>query len=195
MFLINLDYDRLLWQEDRYILTYNDDPTVLQNSEQTAIEEIKSYLRAYRFGSFDFDRIFINISQYDNTSNYVEGDTVWDNVLLPNSQTEFGVYVCLQSNNNTSLLDTSYWLKGDPRNQLLVMYLIDIIVYHLFAHIMPNSIPEIRIDRYKRAIKWLEDIRDGKVDSNLPIITPEPSEESATAQTAYTNGKRKNYRW
>ena len=41
----------------------------------------------------------------------------------------------------------------------------------------------------------LEDIRDGKVVANLPLIIPETNEAAVNAYTSHTNGKRNNYRY
>jgi hypothetical protein len=195
MYIINEDYNKFLYQEDRYIITYDDDPTTLDSSELAAAEEMKSYLRAYRFATFDFDNIFLPISQYNVATPYQVGQIVWGIVLLPSGLQEFGIYTCVQLGTNKPLLDTDFWEKKDPRNPLIVMYMCDIVIYHLFAHIMPNNIPQIRIDRYKHALKWLAEVRDGKIDPALSIITPEPSEKAANAYTSHKNGTRKNYRY
>ena len=43
---------------------------------------------------------------------------------------------------------TTYWTKGDNRNSQVVMYLIDMTLYHLHSRINPRNIPELRLIRY-----------------------------------------------
>lgn len=77
--------------------------------------------------------------------------------------------------------NTTYWKKGDNRNAQVVLYLIDIILYHLHARINPRNIPELREIRYNGgekqynkggSIGWLRDVQQGKVHLNAPVIQP-----------------------
>ncbi|WP_394749492.1 DUF1320 domain-containing protein [Spongiimicrobium salis] len=58
-------------------------------------------------------------------------------------------------------------VEGD-RNALVVMYMVDIAVYHMHSNITPSDIPEIRKDRYDNAMAWLKKVADGKITPNLP---------------------------
>jgi len=49
------------------------------------------------------------------------------------------------------------------------MYMIDITLYHLHARINPRNVPELRMQRRDEAIKWLQGVRDGKLQPNLPL--------------------------
>lgn len=49
------------------------------------------------------------------------------------------------------------------RPPMLVMYMIDIALYHLFSRLAGRQIPQTRIDRYNRAIDWLERAQAGRV--------------------------------
>lgn len=57
---------------------------------------------------------------------------------------------------------------GDARNPLVVMYMIDISLYHMHSRVTPRNIPEIRIDRYDSAIKWLDKVNKGALTPDLP---------------------------
>lgn len=61
-------------------------------------------------------------------------------------------------------------LEQEPkkRNALIVMYLVDMALYHLHSNIQPNDVPEIRYERYKQAIAWLKDVAVGKLSPVLP---------------------------
>lgn len=63
---------------------------------------------------------------------------------------------------------------GDSRNQLILMYLIDMTIYHLFARLEVNGgVPENRKQRYDSAIAWLLDVANGKSNPNLPAYPDE----------------------
>lgn len=69
--------------------------------------------------------------------------------------------------------DTSYWTTGDNRNQQLVMYVIDITLYHVHKRIAPRNIPDLRVKAYDDAIRWLKDAAKGDfITANLPRIQP-----------------------
>src|SRR5690242_9766040 len=50
-------------------------------------------------------------------------------------------------------VEAIFGATGADRNPLIIMYCIDILLYHLHTNITPNDIPQIRMDRYDRAIK------------------------------------------
>ena len=69
--------------------------------------------------------------------------------------------------------DTSYWTAGDNRNQQLVMYVIDITLYHIHKRIAPRNIPDLRVKAYDDAKKWLKDAAQGDyITADLPRIQP-----------------------
>jgi len=54
-----------------------------------------------------------------------------------------------------------YWAKGDNRNQQLILFVLDILIYHLYRRIPPAIVPEIRIFAYQQAIAWLKNVSKG----------------------------------
>lgn len=70
---------------------------------------------------------------------------------------------------------------GNDRNPLLIMYLIDITLYHLFSAITPRNVPQIRMDRYDMAIRWLDKVRKGDIDAGLPLIVNTDGETNGTS--------------
>ena len=66
------------------------------------------------------------------------------------------------------------------RSKLIVLYMIDITLYHLHSNITPDNIPEIRYIRYNRAIEWLKKVADAKISPNLP--------EYADLENPFENG-------
>lgn len=57
------------------------------------------------------------------------------------------------------------------RNRIIVMYAVDIVLYHLTASQPQKMGSEIRKERYDRAIKWFEGVQSGKIVPNLPMAT------------------------
>ncbi len=68
--------------------------------------------------------------------------------------------------------------NGQPdytqRNHLIVMYLIDISLYHIHARMASQDVPEIREIRYNAAIDWLKAVAAMKISPNLPELPTEP---------------------
>lgn len=73
---------------------------------------------------------------------------------------------------NTLPNNTAYWSFGDPRNAQVVMYMIDIVCYHVHSNLNPRNIPQLRMDRYQNAISWLKMVNGGDVTADLPEILP-----------------------
>lgn len=71
-----------------------------------------------------------------------------------------------------SLLQSTYWMSGDNRHPQIVMFCIDVALYHLYGRIAPKSIPEVRTDRYNAAIAELKMIARGEIASDLTKIQP-----------------------
>lgn len=66
---------------------------------------------------------------------------------------------------------------GDARNPLIIMYMIDIVIYHLHSNTATRVMPKTRADRYTAAIDWLTKVNAGDLDPSLPKIpdtTPDP---------------------
>jgi phage gp36-like protein len=74
---------------------------------------------------------------------------------------------------NTALTNTTYWTPGDNRDQMFVMILIDLTLYHVHSRIAPRNIPDLRVKRYDEAIKWLKECARGKdITPDLPLLQP-----------------------
>jgi Mu-like prophage protein gp36 len=74
--------------------------------------------------------------------------------------------------------DAIFGAAGTARNKLIVMFCIDIALYHMHTASNPLRFPEARKDRYKRAVDWLEMVQKGEIiPSDLPL------KQDATAGT------------
>lgn len=67
--------------------------------------------------------------------------------------------------------DAIFSAVGDDRNKLLVMYTVDVTLYHLSACMPDRFGGEIRQRRYERAVKWLEGVQSGRIVPDLPRAT------------------------
>lgn len=81
--------------------------------------------------------------------------------------------------------------EGTDRNRLIVMYTCDIALYHMSAAMPQKMGSEIREERYKRAIEWLEGVQAGKIVPDLPQIL---DEEGQPANTSFVYGCQKKLR-
>ena len=57
------------------------------------------------------------------------------------------------------------------RSALIVMYCVDIILYHISAATTPRQVPQVRKDRYDNAIDALKYIARGLSNPPLPLLT------------------------
>ena len=77
--------------------------------------------------------------------------------------------------------------EGDDRNRLIVMY-------HMSAAMPQKMGAEIREERYKRAIEWLEGVQAGKILPDLPLAVDEDG-EPAGGMLAYSSQKQLRHNW
>jgi hypothetical protein len=132
-------------------------------------------------------------SEYDNATSYTAGTQIWYNdyvytntfacVGVIPTNTAFWSVSALPYTVTAGTLptDTTKWSAGDNRNQQIVMYLIDITLYHLHSRINPRNIPDLRKERYDGnnpqqnggAIAWLKRCASGDVTADLPNILPQ----------------------
>lgn len=78
---------------------------------------------------------------------------------------------------------------GTARQPLILMYMIDIVLYHIHARINPKFIPDIRKDRYDIAISWLNKVARGDINPDLPKIENPESPLAGLGQRWGSNPK------
>lgn len=130
-------------------------------------------------------------AEYSNTTTYNIGDIVYYNNIaytcttscvgiLP-TNTQFWTVGSAYTVTGFYPDNTTYWQQGDNRNQQIVMYLLDITLYHLHSRINPRNIPDLRKERYDGnnatqnggAIAWLKRVASGDITADLPQILPQ----------------------
>ena len=80
--------------------------------------------------------------------------------------------------------------SGTERNAQLVMYCVDILLYHIHSNITPKNVPDVREKRYNAAIAWLKLVASDKLNPDLPII---PGQESG--EFSLGGNKKVSKRW
>ena len=129
--------------------------------------------------------------EYSNTTTYTVGNKVYYNNIeyscitscvgiLP-TNTQFWIAGLPYTVTSAYPDDTDAWIQGDNRNQQIVMYLLDITLYHLHSRINPRNVPDLRKERYDGnsptqsggAIAFLKRVASGDVTADLPQILPQ----------------------
>lgn len=59
---------------------------------------------------------------------------------------------------------------GDSRNAEIIMYMVDMVLYHLHSRINPGQVPELRKERYGDALTWLDKVASGDYAADLPKV-------------------------
>ena len=90
-------------------------------------------------------------------------------------------------------VDALFAQQGEDRHPLVLMFAIDIAVYHLFSLHNPQKLSQLRKDRYERAMEWLRQVAAQKI---LVDGAPELDQETVAGHTPLrvsSNPKRHNH--
>jgi hypothetical protein len=79
------------------------------------------------------------------------------------------------------------WVEEDPRNSLIVQYVVNILIFNICVRIAPRKIPEHRKFLYDEAIAWIKEVRDNLITPDLPKT--KPIDDSADAIPFGSEGK------
>ncbi len=77
------------------------------------------------------------------------------------------------------------------RKQIIVMYMIDISLYHIHSRMASDDVPEIRKIRYEAAINWLKAVAKLEISPDLPTL-PTDTTTNGTAILYGSETKRTN---
>ena len=83
--------------------------------------------------------------------------------------------------NKTYDVNAIFSATGSDRNALILMFALDITIYHIFCQHNPYKISQIRQDRYERAIEWLKGIMKGDITIADAPRLPEEDEKANSA--------------
>lgn len=67
-------------------------------------------------------------------------------------------------------------LEANERPKTLLMFVMDIALYHLHARVSPRQMNETREKRYERAIDWMRMVASGDLATSLPLKVNEDGE-------------------
>lgn len=81
---------------------------------------------------------------------------------------------------------------GEERNQLILMMVIDIAVYHIFCIHNPQKLSQVRKDRYERAVEWMKAVANEEVSIDGAPLLPEEDRARKSALMFKSNPKRIN---
>jgi phage gp36-like protein len=81
---------------------------------------------------------------------------------------------------------------NDDRSNLIITYMVDLTLYHLWSRHGRVQMPEKRVMRYEQAIDWLKACRAGKVTANLPKL---PETDITRAKILWGGAERLNNDW
>ena len=82
--------------------------------------------------------------------------------------------------------------SGEERNQLILMMVIDIAVYHIFCIHNPQKLSQVRKDRYERAVGWMKAVANEEVSIDGAPLLPEEDRARKSALMFKSNPKRIN---
>lgn len=82
--------------------------------------------------------------------------------------------------NKTYDVEAIFSARGADRHSLIIMYAVDITLYHLFSIHNPAKMSGIRKDRYDRAMEWLKMVAAGDITiGGAPRLPQENARENA----------------
>lgn len=163
--LIRSDFKLRIPEPELNGLTSGDDNQI-RIAVIAAVEEAKGILA----NRYDTEKIFAEIPVWDKDTPFLEGQ---------HCERRGKIYEAISDNMDLAPEISGAWKQEDSRNQLLVLYLLDLVIYHLVLSKAPNMIPETRLLARDNALKWMRDAANNKSSPNLPEpIAPENSAES-----------------
>ena len=128
----------------------------------------------------------------DNNGDYLNEDSVYDvdsfntSAIIPGYSTKWSDYWTAATSSYTvsgiqpDTDNTGVWQAGDNRNQLILQYMMDMVLYHVCASINPRNIPELRGIRYDGAspsqlggaVGFFKKVSQGQLSLNAVEIIP-----------------------
>lgn len=90
----------------------------------------------------------------------------------------------------------TFALEDEHRSQVLVMYCMDITLYHLHAGLPGRFVPEVRRLRYEDALSWLKDVAKGLIDPDLVLKTDPDTGATITGPAiVFGSNERQDNSW
>ena len=79
--------------------------------------------------------------------------------------------------------DKIFYTRGTDRHALILMFALDITIFHIFCQHNPYKMSKIRQDRYDRAVEWLKGVMRGDVTiDGAPLLPADELEDKSRWQ-------------
>ena len=79
--------------------------------------------------------------------------------------------------------DKIFSTRGTARHALILMFALDITIFHIFCQHNPYKMSKIRQDRYDRAVEWLKGVMRGDVTiDGAPLLPADELEDKSRWQ-------------
>jgi phage gp36-like protein len=134
---------------------------------------------------------FVSLSDYDASIHreILDAITREDPTIIEVCQqraiAEMRSYLCKRYD-----CDALFAASGDDRNQLVLMMLLDIAIYHLFCIHNPQKLSQIRRDRYDRAVEWLRAVAAERISIADAPLLPQDVRAAGSQFLLRGNGRR-----
>lgn len=84
--------------------------------------------------------------------------------------------------------DAIFSAVGSDRNPILLLYCKDIAVWHFIQLSNPGVEMDLRLNRYEKAVKWLQLVQSGRTNPDLPYPTAPVDPKSGSVQNSFKWG-------
>lgn len=133
-------------------------PHILTTSEGAAVSMMKAKLS----GRYDLTKLFPEIKTWNNTVLYKK-----DQYCFKSDK----IYKALQDGTgNDPVTQPAYWIEEDPRDDLLIVFCVDITIYTMCKPLPAIKTPTDLVDAYMAAMQWLEDCQKGLENPDWPVL-------------------------
>ena len=110
--------------------------------------------------------------QYNVKANVPYYNVAPDDSVNNSAYKYWSVGTIYQVPSGTLPTNTTYWISGDNRSQEMVLFLCDLVLWHLYQAIAPQNIPDLRRHRYNEAKDWLREAARGEVTAQMTRKDP-----------------------
>lgn len=91
-------------------------------------------------------------------------------------------------------VDATFAATGNNRNPKIVSLMVDITLYNLSTWLPGRMNSDVRIDRYDRAVEYLNKVSAGKVIIDIPKSVDDSGDDIAP-QIGYGSAEQNEYDW
>lgn len=194
---------RYLHPGDYSIQVRNEIANLISENNQDIIIKAEdarvAYLRGEWALKYDVDQIFRAMSEWDASRAYAAPVApALPELVYYKKSTEtyedYRVYAVAQNTTAGQSPETqpAKW-QAYNRNPFVVLKLVDLILYDLHSKYARRAMPQIVEDRYNQAEAWVQRVRDGLTNPDLPIKPV--VEGTSSGDIRYNSHPAEDQRW